>query len=380
MQHDDFLLVVGGFITIGTRQYRMIMTLTKEAFLASNNIDVRALERSHLTWEELIAIGQHHKLRILELSETAEFFVKPIQRCENVHSVRWRVKNYQHLMEKLIRKTDPESSFFSEKYNKVSIDNYFDIVTDLIGVRAIHLFKDDFLSIDKFLRANWPTQKPTIVYTRSGDDTDIYRDLMDAYEIKDHRYGYRSIHYVLNTKPASRTIHVEVQVRTIFEEGWSEIDHKVKYPNFSDNELVSYFLSVFNRLAGSADEMGSFVKNLVVKLDSYDEELAQITTDNEKYMRRIDELLAELEQSHEKDKDTSSTIASLKHEISKLKQKALHSRTSSKHYAARNDAISPMASIKHESALVHNKEVPLNSPSGISEMKESKSRHKPNTR
>ncbi|MGF1726388.1 RelA/SpoT domain-containing protein [Photobacterium nomapromontoriensis] len=356
------------------------MTLTKEVFLASNNIDIQALERSHLSWDELIAIGQHHKQRILELSETAEFFVKPIQRCENVHSVRWRVKNYQHLMEKLIRKTDPESSFFSDKYSNISIDNYDDIVTDLIGVRAIHLFKDDFLPIDKFLRSNWPTQKPTIVYTRSGDDTDIYRDLIDDYEIKNHHYGYRSIHYVLNTKPASRTIHVEVQVRTIFEEGWSEIDHKVKYPNFSDNELVSYFLSVFNRLAGSADEMGSFVKNLVAKLDSYDEELAQISAENEKYMSRIDELLVELEQSHEKDKDTSSTITSLKHEISKLKQKSLHSRTSSKHYTARSNAILPDGSLKQNADLVHDKDIALNNQSSVSIIKTSKSIHKPNTK
>ena len=60
----------------------------------------------------------------------------------------------------------------------------------------------------------------------------------------------------------------EIQVRTIFEEGWSEIDHKIRYPYDADNPVLGQFLVVFNRLAGSADEMGSFVKLLKRKLDS----------------------------------------------------------------------------------------------------------------
>jgi ppGpp synthetase/RelA/SpoT-type nucleotidyltranferase len=40
---------------------------------------------------------------------------------------------------------------------------------------------------------------------------------------KCHPYGYRSVHYVVEAKSTPQTTLVEIQVRTIFEEAWSEI-------------------------------------------------------------------------------------------------------------------------------------------------------------
>jgi len=57
-----------------------------------------------------------------------------------------------------------------------------------------------------------------------------------------------------------------LQVRTIFEEGWSEIDHKVRYPRQSNDPELGFLLAIFNRLAGSADEMGTFTKILAANL------------------------------------------------------------------------------------------------------------------
>jgi hypothetical protein len=70
------------------------------------------------------------------------------------------------------------------------------------------------------------------------------------------------VHYVLKSQPAKPVHLVEVQVRTLFEEGWSEVDHQVRYPRLNDNPHLAEFLTIFNRLAGSADEMGTFIKAL----------------------------------------------------------------------------------------------------------------------
>ncbi|EKH2437192.1 hypothetical protein O4M18_004240 [Escherichia coli] len=80
--------------------------------------------------------------------------------------------------------------------------------------------------------------------------------------IKLHDAGYRSVHYVIKTRPIKDEIFTEIQVRTIFEEGWSEIDHRIRYPDISDDHLINHFLMIFNRLAGSADEMGAFIFEL----------------------------------------------------------------------------------------------------------------------
>jgi hypothetical protein len=63
-------------------------------------------------------------------------------------------------------------------------------------------------------------------------------------------------------------VHItELQVRTVFEEGWSEIDHQVRYPVVTNAPLLEQFVTIFNRLAGTADEMGSFLKALSVHLN-----------------------------------------------------------------------------------------------------------------
>lgn len=67
---------------------------------------------------------------------------------------------------------------------------------------------------------------------------------------------------------------VEIQVRTIFEEGWSEIDHNVRYPRLSSDPYLTDFLTMFNRLAGSADEMGTFIKALSQHLTAMRNEIA----------------------------------------------------------------------------------------------------------
>jgi ppGpp synthetase/RelA/SpoT-type nucleotidyltranferase len=298
----------------------------KEKFLTENNVSEEALERCTLDWDLIAKIGEEHQRRTHELTSTAEYFAKTIQRCESVHSVRWRVKSPEHLMEKLIRKTDPSSEFYSDKYKSITLENYHEIVTDLVGVRAIHLFKDQFAEIDGFLCNSWEKFEKTTVYKRVGDLDDDFDSLEGDTDIKDHDAGYRSIHYVFKTKPARYEVLVEVQVRTIFEEGWSEIDHTVRYPNFSDNQLVGYFLKVFNRLAGSADEMGSFVKSLVSELDKASEEMKLLQEEREQSNMQIEDLFKELSDLSGQNKDYNEKIEALRKEVNKLKNESSHTR------------------------------------------------------
>ncbi|WP_243154840.1 hypothetical protein [Clostridium thermarum] len=55
-------------------------------------------------------------------------------------------------------------------------------------------------------------------------------------------------------------------MRTIFEEAWRELDHDVRYPYDMDNELLRSYLIMFNRSAGTTDEMGSFINHLADNL------------------------------------------------------------------------------------------------------------------
>ena len=299
--------------------------MIESEFLERNRISAEEWDKCETDWDTLISIGNDHLERTEQRKENAELFARVIQRCPKVHSVRWRVKDYEHLMEKIVRKTIPDSETYNEDYKGINKNNYHEIVTDLIGVRALHLFKEDCFSIDEYLRSHWQTQEEPVYYVRNGDEQNIGKDL---FKVKMHPAGYRSLHYVFESQPMNQKLYTEVQVRTIFEEGWSEIDHKVRYPNFSDNEQVAYFLKIFNRLAGSADEMGSFVKQLTneikaseTELNKIKEENEKIKQENEKNIAEIDRLFQQLDSSDDKNQSQLALIKELKEQVGILTEK-----------------------------------------------------------
>lgn len=55
---------------------------------------------------------------------------------------------------------------------------------------------------------------------------------------------------------------MEVQLRTLFEEGWGEIDHHILYPYKVSDPMLTEFSELLNRLSGMGDEMASFFKRL----------------------------------------------------------------------------------------------------------------------
>jgi hypothetical protein len=125
-------------------------------------------------------------------------------------------------------------------------------------------------------------------------------------DLREHPEGYRSVHYVLKSQPANQQHLVELQVRTIFEEGWSEIDHRIRYPNQTDNPYLRQFLIMFNGLAGSADQMGSFIKALSTHLK---DEAKLIDSLNKK----VEAAIARSEISKNEKKELQKLIDELQH-------------------------------------------------------------------
>jgi len=168
----------------------------------------------------------------------------------------------------------------------------------------LHLFKEDWLSINQYLTTKFEQGEKPTAYLRKGDTEDYIKLFQDnGCEIKYHKYGYRSVHYLLKSNLDKETITSEVQVRTIFEEAWSEIDHTVRYPNNLDNIILEQFLVIFNRLAGSSDEMGSYVMYLKNELDKFSDNYAKYEktiSDNNKLIEQLRDKIKTLEL---KDKD-----------------------------------------------------------------------------
>ena len=239
-----------------------INKLDKTEFLKKYDISEESFEKTTLEWTELENIYNDHINEIPQLESSAIFIFNRLMKIPSIHSVRYRIKDPEHLVEKIIRKRieNPDTI--------ISFENYKDIVTDLIGLRALHLFKEDWLGINKSIITIWGLKQKPVANFRKGDsESYIEKFKENGCETKEHKFGYRSIHYIVETQPTKSKYFAEIQVRTIFEEAWSEIDHTIRYPYDQNNPLFLQFLLILNRLAGSADEMGTFVIFLKKELE-----------------------------------------------------------------------------------------------------------------
>ncbi|WP_287955602.1 RelA/SpoT domain-containing protein [Achromobacter sp.] len=286
-------------------------------FLERNNISDEDWEKCGIPWETLQEIAKDHDSRREELDNAAQFFARTMQRFPAVHSVRWRIKDTDHLLEKIVRKRVEGSA----KYKDIAAENYRSKITDLIGLRALHLFKDECFHIDDELRRTWRLVEKPIAYVREGDEAWVTQQLRERkFKVQPHGAGYRSVHYVCATQPTQNEVLAEIQVRTIFEEGWSEIDHRIRYPNFSDDAVVGYFLTIFNRLAGNADEMGTFVKQLTQHIDQNHMAAAQAINERDSALLAMESHLQKLTELQATHGEAQVQIASLKSEVARLRK------------------------------------------------------------
>lgn len=240
------------------------MSLDRESFFQKYLIEEDYFNNTGLDWDELVAIYDNYQTIVQNLEIDSQHIVLKLINASSVHSVRKRVKNPEHLLEKIIRK--------GKKYLALGINrnNYKTIVTDLIGIRVLHLFKDDWLTIHNEIMHLWEVKETPQVNIRKGDNDGVDFEKMveeAGCELIVRKYGYRSVHYLIGI-PISKNeeIQVEIQVRTVFEEAWSEIDHKIRYPYDTQSDILGEYLAIFNRIVGSADEMGSFIKKLKEEL------------------------------------------------------------------------------------------------------------------
>ena len=106
-------------------------------------------------------------------------------------------------------------------------------------------------------------------------------------EVRSRASGYRSVHYLVEFYPTNQKVIAEIQVRTIFEEGYGEIDHRLRYSHDEIPEILQSNLLLFNRIVGSADEMASLINNLnkewIEKENKYKEEIEMLR-------RKVDEM------------------------------------------------------------------------------------------
>jgi putative GTP pyrophosphokinase len=275
-------------------------------FLKTYNLENDVLDKTGLAPSNLEAIYSDHLSNTKTLETTADYIAARLRQVNEVHSLKIRIKDPEHLIEKIIRKkaADPTLDF--------TLDNYKERITDLIGVRALHLFKEDWSEIHDFIARTWQLHEQPTANVRKGDSEEYTQQFVEkGCKINEHKLGYRSVHYLLVSQPAKEQFITEVQVRTIFEEGWSEIDHRIRYPYDLGNTVLTQLSAIHNRLAGSADEIGSFIKFLKKELRIRDEQITEAIAKHDEAVKELNDYVQKLELSNIEKKELEQRLKSL---------------------------------------------------------------------
>ena len=183
--------------------------LNRERFLKEYNLQ-RTFDRSGLEWKRLEEIyldynkNAYTLLQDLSSRLVAELMQKrkdirkdkgvgKLQSGNDIHVIYGRAKEPEHVIEKIIRKVGEEDS---QKYRNIDVDNYKNILKDLIGIRIIVVKKEGWEEAHDLICALFDefyddTPKAYVCY---GDRKIFDEKRIDVnYTIK----GYRSQHYII---------------------------------------------------------------------------------------------------------------------------------------------------------------------------------------
>ncbi len=205
---------------------------------------------------------EHYKSKVQSIklwleSLQAQVFVAMAQPplSDLVHSVKHRLKNPEHLRDKLMRilKRCHDNSVAFD----ITRDNLLVRINDLAGYRILHLHTRQMAKIHNELMklledANWDHHEAPSARIWDEESRAYFESIGIETEINPRLYS--SVHYVIRPKGKAEPT-VEIQVRTLADELWGEIDHQINYPYSHDSVSCREQIKVLARVASSCSRL-----------------------------------------------------------------------------------------------------------------------------
>ncbi len=284
----------------------------KEVFLQKNKIADKFHELESLNpylWDTLKEIYEDYeqKLQSGRLKKIITGFIEEFGTPSAMHSMRYRIKSPESLIVKIIHKKC--SDFTDMDYTNISKDTYGKVIMDLLGARILirhryqwedihdliwHLY---FKGTEKYVKnrlrdyignADVPflAERPKVFY-RYEENTKCYElKGRDTFDFEKNNPGYSSNHYIINYYGT----YIELQVRTLFDEAWSENDHDFVYKLYAGNKklVLNRTSNLLSKVAEVADELSMFMH------DYYDESIFSVPNEKNENKKSIDIRLEKL--------------------------------------------------------------------------------------
>jgi ppGpp synthetase/RelA/SpoT-type nucleotidyltranferase len=171
-----------------------------------------------------------------------------------VTKIEGRVKDKEECIKKFHRKYQSKLEADEQPYE---IKDY---ISDLIGIRIVCLYEDQISVVSELLQRHFKILDVT--------------DKISAVESTEDSFGYKGLHMdlALNDEMASRPKYLpyldlsfEVQIRSLIQDAWSLLDHKIKYKKSIPIDLKRR-INVLSALFELADREFKEIRNATTEL------------------------------------------------------------------------------------------------------------------
>jgi putative GTP pyrophosphokinase len=227
--------------------------------------------------EDILISFFKQKAKYEKLAEYIVHLIRddPSSPRESLHTVIYRIKDNARLIEKI----DEENKHLCVEAVPITQRNFQKRVGDLLGIRLICLRLSDIKRVEEYL--GLLAEEKILRFIRKPDHKRSFVLPVDPGEEipegLDLRYsGYSSIHYQVvlgkNTDAPDelKGLQVEIQLRTILEEAWGEIDHKYRYEfNRSGDALPGYIHAGFYNLSAYLQAASLQAEHLCRQVEAY---------------------------------------------------------------------------------------------------------------
>ena len=175
-----------------------------------------------------------------------DYFENSPELGEFIHFIKYRIKDERSLRTKLER-----------DLTNASDQDLVDRITDFAGLRIIHLHPDQLTDIHPLVSDILKEHKCKLLESPKAYCWDLeYEDLFRriGVEAVQRDSMYTTVHYDIVANQRKK-ITCEIQVRTLMEELWGEVSHRINYPKKSPSASCQDQLKVLARLTSGCGRL-----------------------------------------------------------------------------------------------------------------------------
>ena len=188
----------------------------------------------------------------------------------SVNAITSRLKDKDSLKGKIDRKDG--------KYENISN------ITDIVGIRIITYFSEDVDRIAEIIESEFDVDKENSIDKRESLEPD--------------RFGYCSVHYVVKMShqrlklrecAAFKGLKCEIQIRSILQHAWAEIEHDIGYK--SEITVPKEMRRNFSRIAGLLEIADKEFVEIRTALAQYRKDVEDKISTQELFDRELDAVI-----------------------------------------------------------------------------------------